>query len=82
MTGDELATIVEWAQTERPETEAAVVRLVAEVESLRALSARLREQLQHECPHGEMSWSGVDQTPLDDPAKVWACDNCGKVLDA
>lgn len=56
--------------------------LVAEVRGLRALSDRLREQLQHDCPHGEMSWSGVDQTPLDDPAKGWACDNCGKALDA
>jgi hypothetical protein len=55
--------------------------LVAEVRRLRALVARLREQLQHECPHGEMSWSGYDLTTLDDPAKVWVCDNCGKVLD-
>ena len=39
---------------------------------------RLTEQLQHECPHWEMSHSGVDQTDLGNPAKVWACDNCGK----
>lgn len=29
-----------------------------------------------ECEH--LSWTGVDQTPLDDPAKVWRCDGCGK----
>jgi len=27
------------------------------------------------CPHS--SSSGIDETPLDDPAKVWRCDQCG-----
>jgi hypothetical protein len=31
------------------------------------------------CDHKGMSRTGVDQTPIDDPAKVWACDNCGRV---
>ena len=59
---------------------AATLTLFAEIERARAEADRLREQLQHECPHGEMSWSGADQTDLDDAAKVWVCDNCGKSL--
>ncbi len=30
------------------------------------------------CEHD--SCSGVDQTPLDDPAKLWSCHWCGAVL--
>lgn len=29
------------------------------------------------CQH--LSLTGVDQTPLSDPAKVWRCDECGRV---
>ena len=47
-----------------------------ERDELRARVTRLTEQLQYECPHGEMSWSGVDQNDGDD--KIWRCDNCGK----
>lgn len=25
-------------------------------------------------------WTGVDTTPLDDPAKVWRCDSCGQII--
>lgn len=28
-----------------------------------------------ECDHD--SASGIDQTPLNDPSKVWECDSCG-----
>ena len=49
--------------------------IFTEVATLRARVARLTEQLQHECPHGEMSWTGADQNWDDD--KVWRCDNCG-----
>lgn len=35
----------------------------------------LREALDDECPHD--SFTGVDQTNLSDPAKVWRCDHCG-----
>lgn len=27
------------------------------------------------CPH--LSWSGADRRPLDDPEKLWRCDECG-----
>jgi hypothetical protein len=33
--------------------------------------------LARECPH--LSHSGVDQTPLADPDKVWKCDECGQL---
>lgn len=29
------------------------------------------------CPGPDASWSGVDQTALDDSEKVWRCDVCG-----
>lgn len=36
----------------------------------------LRSQPVHpdDCDHP--SWTGVDQTPLDDPRKIWSCDVC------
>jgi len=27
------------------------------------------------CPH--LSYSGIDRTELNDPSKVWRCDQCG-----
>jgi hypothetical protein len=62
------------AEIEHARAEAAERALADE----RAKVARLTKQLQHECPHWQMSHSGVDQTSLDDAQKVWACDNCGK----
>jgi hypothetical protein len=30
-----------------------------------------------ECPGPDASWSGVDDAPFDNAAKVWRCDVCG-----
>lgn len=27
----------------------------------------------------DASWTGVDQTDMSDPAKIWRCDGCGAV---
>lgn len=29
--------------------------------------------------HPDASYSGIDQTPVADPDKVWRCDSCGEV---
>ncbi len=58
----------------------ALPALVEEVADLRkqveAWERRATYVHQHWCGP-DTSWTGVDQTPMGDPAKVWRCDNCG-----
>lgn len=38
-------------------------------------SAPTSDGMANDCTHG--SATGIDTTPLSDPAKVWRCDHCG-----
>jgi hypothetical protein len=80
--GPLIKAVIQHADAEQDEIlaqwERAHDRMAKALADERAKVARLTKQLQHECPHWQMSHSGVDQTSLDDSQKVWACDNCGK----